>query len=83
MSHDIINYILQCNAEKYPLVCIAKVIIDNSCLTQSMQHIDVEEKHKAQRWLWGKRGDDYPTPCLSVNHFYCYQYLVLALLKSL
>lgn len=39
-----------------PLVYTARVIIDNRCLMQTMQHIDVEERHKAQRWLWGKRG---------------------------
>lgn len=62
------NYVLQYNDKNYPLVCTARAIMDNRCLMQSMEHTDMEGKHKAQQWLWGEKGDDYPTSCLYVNH---------------
>lgn len=68
MKWHVINYVLQYDDKKYPLVCTARAIMDNRCLMQSMECIDTEGKHKAHQWLWGEKGDVCPTLCLYVSY---------------
>lgn len=83
MAYVIINYILQCNEEVCPIVRTARVITDIQVPHAKHAAHSRGRKTQSTEMALGINGDNYPTPCLYVNHLYCYQFLMLSLLKSL